>query len=763
MSKNRLLILAFSCLLSAATTLQAQTGVMDINGTEYTIDTLEYYMVGPGVMYTKVKLTRGLSMRTLYLLETDMTNPYNKIEEWQAMEEVGKNELLTDAHRKMDYEGHHPIGSVNCNFWCGGANVDVDPTLAGTEGQCLSGTARNGWLIGEPMFNWNRGYPGDDPKQSVGFVMITKEKRAKIDDMWWNGQMRIGTGSHALRDCNRTRTNPNADEIALFNEYLGTKATRATDGVEIIFTPNEWCINEDMTCTVVSVNTTGGTHLQKGQGALQGRGSGKTFMQNLKVGDTFVLNLDIYAQIDQDRPHIQQMITGNCLAMAHGQLMPRNTTEEYNAKDYPRSMFATNEEGDRFWMLISEKPGMKTAELCAVLKHCGATFAAGADGGGSAQMNLFGKIQNPTTEGTPRRLPNSLFVVSTAPESDEVGMLQFVDWKNTKLVSYAAYSPQVRAYTAEGTYLTDNYQDFTLTCEPASLGTFSADGKTFYAAPVTATGTLTAHVGNVSVSKPIEIGSGEINMKYDSLLTDNRESMLEVQSKAGELILPVNPAFLTWTVDDPTVAEVTQGVLKGLKNGQTTVTGELDGANASLDVTVEIAPAQRVAQGIVMDTVVAFSNTRTAAVKISKPMTLYGCPDSVLVIINTDAPARSLNAMFLAKNAKEPTTLQVSGTATLNTDCTYSLPLASVADLTDPGIYPMTLQSLNFSVKDPKKNKDYRFQIKDIILCYSHWAQTSGLREAVHQGQLPNGCKVMIHGKVMIIKNNKMYSLRGIE
>lgn len=759
--------LAFATLFSFRV---AANPTIDINGTQYTVDTLEHYQAGPGVMYTKFTIKNGQKLRTLYVLETDMTNPYNKIEEWQSQGQVGTFQLLTDAHKAMDAPAHHPIGSVNCNFWIGTPNIEVDPTLAGCDGQCLSGTARNGYLVGEPMANWNRGYAGDDWNQSVGFVMITKEKRAFIDDMWYDGYVHINGKTHALRDCNRTRTSNYKDEIAMYNEYIGNRNTRATTGVEIVFTPDEWSINETMLCTVVSRNNTGGTQLEPTQGVLQGLGTGQTFLSALQPGDTFSIDIDIFSRLDTIRPHITQMITGNALVMKHGVLMPRNETEDYCSREYPRSMFATNEEGDRFWMMISEKPGMPTRDLCILLKSMGATYAAGADGGGSAQMNLFGKIQNPTTESSPRKLPNSLFVVSTAPDSEDAGQLQFIKPLST-LPAHVSYTPTLRAWTAEGALISQDYRKHTLSCEPASLGTISADGLTFTSNPVTASGKLIATYGSARTETPIEIKNGEVRIILDSVILGNKDYAVEVQAIAGDLALPINPEALTWTsmnLDLCTINE--KGVLHAVSDGRTQITGELAPFADTLDVIVEMAHQPQFSisktpfakpEVLPFDTTVSFSIIRNAAAVLPLDLRLWGNPDSVLFVVNTDAPVQTLKITYKANNA-EASTISKDGLTEANADYTFAFSIRDMFAELNQGIYPIRIESARFAMKEPKKNQPYHLLLKDIILCYSDWSKLTDVENICTSSAAAASCtKLLINGQLYIVKSGHIYNALG--
>lgn len=146
-------------------------------------------------------------------------------------------------------------------------------------------------------------------------------------------------------------------------------------------------------------------------------------------------------------------------------------------KNYPRTGFGITADHQRLFMLVMQKPGMYTHEMCSILRYFGASDAMGADGGGSAQFNLGGQIINPTTEGSPRAVSNAIFLFSTAPDDDSPATLLFHDnmLDELNLPSYSSYTPHVRAYNRYDMMIADDYPDFTLSCQPASLGTISDD------------------------------------------------------------------------------------------------------------------------------------------------------------------------------------------------------------------------------------------------------------------------------------------------
>ncbi len=573
------LFFMLTCLLSVFPILAQST--VDINGTSYPIDTTAHYQTGPGVWHTRYTVKIGSNTHNCYLLEVDLTNPYNTIEEWQSSKEIGKTQRLADAYKQLDAINHRPIGGVNCNFWVVTANVNSDPQgLTGLLGQPFAGTARNGVIIGEPS-NWNAGH-GDR-----GYIMIDRDKRVWIEDMLFDGVLTTTDSlTYPIRDVNRQRVTPNPDEVALFNHYLGNKVTRSTDGIEIIFNTQEWEINGDMTCVVSSVNSTGGTLLTEGEGALQGRGSGKVFLENLKVGDVFTLHLGVVSSKDANfRPDILQMVTGNCLVMRNGVLTNRNTNEDYNNRNYPRTMLATNNEGNKFWMMVAEKPGMFTAQMCALLRHAGATYAAGMDGGGSAQMCLGGNVINPTTEGSPRAVANSIWVLSTAPDDSVVTRLEYPEDK-IRLPKYGVFAPRFRSYNQYGVLLSHSQANVKLSCDE-SVGYINEDGHFI----CLGAGLLTATCDNATKTFQVELEpTTGLDILLDSVIVmNNTDYLIEIHATAAGVTLPIFASAVKWTVEDSTLCSVSsEGILNGTANGKTYVYGELDGNRDSVFVSIEI-------------------------------------------------------------------------------------------------------------------------------------------------------------------------------
>lgn len=777
----------------------AQAATIDVNGTAYPVDTLEHYQVGPGTMYTRFNVQMGTTQHRMYLLTVDMTNPHIKVEEAHG-DHLGATKLMTKMHQDIDSAGHRPIGSVNCNFWVVASQAAQGTIWEGWLGQSFSGTAKDGMLLTEPM-DWNEGH-GDR-----GYVMVNELNQVLIRNMYFSGRLIKGTHSRKIKDVNRPSVNPSANEVCLYNRHIGTTRAIADSVEEYIFVPVEgqtWTINDTMTCVVLSKNNTGRTTLTGDQGALQCRGTGKTFMTNhIAVGDTFQIKLGVYSgatsasrnagelsSADSIAPRVMQMVTGNCLVMANGVLTHRNTNEGYNNQNYPRTMLATNNDGSRLWMLVSEKPGNYTAEMCGILKNDGATWAAGMDGGGSAQMNLFGSILNPTTEASPRAVANAFFVVSTAPDDGVVARLESKEPEVVELQAYTTFVPSLRAYNQYGNLLTE--YTYSLSVSPASLGTVSADGMTFTAGPLAGSGVLTVTSGTGSIDLPISVEAGEWQMRLDSVVVDHRPYTLEVLT-VGDNPSPVPADVLAWTSEDETIATVTDGVVTGVANGRTTLTGMLGDRQLTQVVDVQIPDAEYgswwphhfslddgylsvsastgfdpVAGCIagnpehysIMGITFTYSTVRAAFVRFETDELTWGLADSLIFMVESTCPIKTVEIHGHANNATDNAVVKVDGPSANEQMRIAVSPAQLKANLADRATYPFHLTGMRFLIDTKATAGEQTIRVAMPYLHYEDWQVGAGFEENALNVRAE---KIMRDGQVLILRNGHIYNALGQE
>lgn len=784
------------CALALSARVFAQHGVINIQTdmdstaiVQYAIDTLESYQVGPGILYTRFNITNTANTRHCYIYEVDLKNPYNAIEESHSTT-IGVTERMVETHARLDSAGHRSIGSVNCNFWY----VSNGENLLGVG---ATGQVRNG-KVGASITGWNVAY--NDVRQSVGYLMIDDRKRAFVDQYSWNSTVTIGENSYPISESNRNRNNPADNELVLFNSDLGTKTTltkadidknlgKEVDLLEVVVKMQaEWSVNQDLAATVVSTNTEGGTKIADGYAVLRGRGTGKDFLQNLKEGDALTIHIGIYNSLTNETPNIMQLTAGNCLVMKEGRLTPRNWNEVYNNQNYPRTGFATNATHDKVWLMVMEKPGMFTYEMCSILRHFGATEAGGADGGGSAQFNLGGKILNPTTEGSPRAVSNAIFLFSTAPDDDVITEMRSTS-TFMHLPKYAMLRPTFLGYNQYGMLIDKDLPDVQLSCDE-NTGYITDDGYFV----CLGSGVLMAKYGQAEL--PIQVvlaDDAEVSLQLDSVMISNKKGyIIEINGVADEKVFRVLPSALDWEVEDENVCIVTEdGELVGLENGRTVITGTLGERKLSMVVRVEVinddpyqwedlvgvdkrwtikptSKSWKTAFGVneegLSELYIDFnSGGRQPSIKLTADSLLYSTPE--LLELRFTPQGNIIEQVSIALKANNSKTNKIFAAQELVSDVNNSI-IVDIHKLFesngDMAIYPVQLKFITLALNVNATKQEYRIPFDGIYLYYDT-APSTGIANVQTEKTATKVHKVIIDGQLLIINNGHIYNLLGHE
>ena len=796
------LILILSIIMSA--NLLAQHGTINIQANldstkilQYEIDTLESYQVGPGIIYTRFDITNSGTKRHCYIYEVDLTNPYNTVEESHHTT-IGYTERMADAHLRLDAPNHRSIGSVNCNFWI--VSTQDEGKYNNLTGVACTGQVSNG-KIGANITNWNIGHGDADPvfgrSQDIGYLMIDGQKKAHIDQFSWDAHLAIHGQSMPISETNRNRNNPSDNEVVLFNSDMGTKATLTKAEIDarlgtnlpmielVVKLDQEWAINQHLFAEVVSINTTGGTKIEDGYAVLRGRGTGKTFLETAQVGDKVQFIIGMYESSTGARPDIQQLSAGNCYVMREGRLTNRNWNEDYNNKNYPRTGFGVSRDHNTLWMMVMEKPGMYTHEMASILRHFGAWEAAGADGGGSAQFNLGGQIINPTTEGVPRAVGNSIVLFSTAPDDSIVTEMRTTSTL-IRLPKYAAIKPDFLGYNQYGLLVDKQLPNVQLSCAPET-GYITEDGYFV----CLGNGILTASYGEASL--PIEIvlvDAAAPKLRLDSvLISTGLDYPIEINGELDNKQFDMLPSAFTWTVDDPAICQVENGILKGLQNGRTTIHGSIGDITLHLIVKVE-APQHT---PYLWEDMIDIDNRWELKTANSKWNTTFhanthGMAELYLNYTGGRAPHITLKADTLLYSTPYAMELRFTPQDSLiekitfqyqrngdNTLYTYNYvdfvpnelnhihidfnELFGVAD--DHAIYPITLKTIKITPETKATQQEYRMPIEGIYLHYKGLPTQGTHVDNLLQTETAD--KLLHNGQLIIIKNNKTYNILGHE
>lgn len=756
MKKSLLLLLASSVMMPSG------AEQIELNGSQHEVDELISMSIGPGITYKRLRSdTYPLNINMLIM---DVTNPYNRLETTTANESAQGTELLVNAAARQTTAEKRVLAGANSNFWCVATQEPYSPTLVGC---CYGGHARNGEMITETNMHadqWNHGWT------HTGVIGIDVDKMLHVGHLYYRGYIKHDKiGSPEIYQVNKV---VRSGEIGMYNSFYGKNKTfrpvdqyTASSGkpawnivngdcTEVLLTFAEgqkWKISEPMTFVVSEVRLNAGTGtLGNNDVALVGRGDKQALLANLSVGDVVTLETNYY---ENDQPvKLENFVAGNATVMLGGELTEFNYTETYNSQVYSRTGYGMSADGKTLYVVVIDKSsdktygtsaGCPTRVMCELARHYGCSNMVNCDAGGSAEMYYNGEIINTTTDGVPRAVSNGMFLYSVAPKDDQVARLEFYD-VTLLAPSYSTYSPRIIAYNQYGDVLDYDFRDYTLSCDE---GLGSCEGNVFIAGSTPMTAPLTATYNGVSVSKDITVKNSEISLRIKPLVIDHvRSYKMEVTATVGANVYSYDPSRLDWTVEDESVAVINaDGILTGLKSGETTIKVNVGECSDETTLRVEIPWAQLIpvtdnsgwtfkqsgVKNAVMDEsgkvdfTVAVSRL-APSVELVKPVELYSLPESLWLSFESD-----LKVDMVQADVRTPQTTRANYSAATNDGNGFEpgqsyrveFPLSAYGDLSDLINFPLKLNSVKFTFpRDNSLNGKHYVKLNALETSYKNFS-----------------------------------------
>lgn len=738
-----------------------------LEGKTYSADVMIDREIGPGIRHTRYRLPSY--PLNINLLRVDLNNPYNRIETTVANESAKGTERLVDAAKRQSTASHRPVAAANANFWV----VASQPENKTYSGTTRNASIRNGIIVTESNQNHDQ---WDGGTMRTGVMAISYDKTAYMD--YCTSTINITSDKTGTLEVNQCNKGVRSDELCMYNSYYGNNRDfmpikvvggqydfdDANDATEVLLDLAEgqgWDSGRDITLTVAEVRTDAGHGRLDGHDlGLVGRGANKDKIAALAPGDKVVLRYSWTYNPGSDAevtPLVEQAVGGNALVLRNGELTAHNTNETYNSQVYSRTGYGVSQDGKTLYIIVIDKStdpvyglskGCSTTVMCEFAKAMGCWNMGNFDAGGSAQMFINGRIENKTTEGSARAVANGFMVYSIAPEdADDYNTVTRLEFDELKMQApvYGTFSPKVIAYNRYGAVIDYDYKDFTLSCDP-SLGT--CEGNVFTAAGTPSTSMLRATSGDATTEREMSVLEAQLSLRVKPVLIDAaREYPVEVQATIGETTYSYNPASITWSVEDPTIADIDiNGVLHGIKEGKTVYTGSIGDFSDNTEVTVEIAPTAEIEYGdwsqwtvkgttgitkpaITADGKVTFTygSPRDPYVTVTKESTLYSIPDAVYIEFTPSTDIRKISADFRAAfNSKANlVNIELENEAVFEAGKTHKveLPLSMLGDPADIALYPVMLKYLRFhtAVSADYKGEQY-IQLGRLYATYSNTA-----------------------------------------
>ena len=705
-----------------------------IEGVTYSVDTLLYRkQAGPGVFHSTYRLPAY--PLDFQVMEIDLTNPYNEIETVKALDRAVATERPTNMAIRKDAPEHRIVGGTNGDFYFYQDPVEI-------------GIPRSGqFLDGEIIAN---------PTGRASFV-LGMNKKPYIDRLNFRATLINGASNIRIHTINMLRLEwePNATNfLTLYTDKYGTSTSAIQGGTKVVIRPKTgdrfaFTSNDTVECIVEQVfANTGSTPIPAGKAVLHGRDGASTFLQGLAVGSEIKISTSTLLRTTPNAlSEFKESVGGSdCIVLKNG--TPTNEAKTAASGLNPRTGMGFSQDSTKVYMVVVDgrstfSAGLDLLPFGELFKGIGAWNAVNLDGGGSSVMFVNSEVKNRPSDGSVRSVGNGVLVVSTAPEDDQITMIKPLHDK-ISLPRYGSYNPTILGYNQYGVLIDKDLKDVVLSVDP-SVGEIRGDSLFF--ASGTENGLLTANYNGATATINVnQIADAPIKIRLDSVLLDNETPYpIEVHAYANGEAMELLPSALNWTVENPSVVEVTEGVVKGLSNGSSLVIGTLGDFKDTLKVNIEISPEPTLLAKSFADgwTITASSNLtnvshvptengvtttytyaagRNTNISYNQNFAFYSLPDTFKIVFNPGNTNLSKLVMRLKENNGGITVINKEFTGfTLNSDNVLSLPLDQLMDNPeDRGAYPLWFNFMQF-VLNPTgmvAGQEYTIDIKQFDLIY---------------------------------------------
>lgn len=751
----------FTIAACAICTHAQTTEIIQIDGAQQEFVKLAERSIGPGTVYTRYRMP-GFPLN-INLVRVDLTNPHIRIETSIPNDRSAGTELLVNAAKRYDAPQHHAICAQNSNFWI----VSTQPQWAAYNASTHNVSMRNGMLSIDsksfPHWWWWT-------TERSGIVSITDNNELFID--LCRTEMTFRSDKLGTRNFDSCNKGFKTGQTAIYTPYFGAdrQFLPLIDDTPEQIAQNDihYDVNEGGKCTEVLLDIADGETWSGGRDikfivaqvrSSNGRGTlGDHSLAIVSYGDDLaaltagdIVTLNYTWVFDPDgaatRPTVTQAVGGNMMVMRNGVITEQDKWDSYNTMVYSRSAYGSSADNKTLYMVTIDKStdpvygasaGCTTDQMCQILRHLGCSNLINVDAGGSAELMVEGHIINTTTEGTPRAVGNGWMVFNTAPDDEtEVATIAFYD-VTLQVAAGALYSPRVIAYNRYGTVISDNYTDYTLTCD-ATVG--NGNGNALQATGNAASGTVTATLSNgFSITKDITVIEATPAMRVKTIVVDETHPYtLEVEASVDGKTFSYNPTIQKWEVADQTIARVdADGVLHAVSNGVTTLTGTFGNTSETVTVLSQTATDKTMpldneafegwtAKGntglskftLATDGTVSYtygSPRSVATITVAKAITVFGMPERIHVYFESDIPLTHTEIdLRKAGDRRGSITSKPEGGYEAGKEHCATFEVSALGNVNDRILYPLSFAGIKFHAEVKSEFKgEHTLKIKRI-------------------------------------------------
>ncbi len=723
----------------------------DIQGTTFSVDTIEHYYVGPGLIHSHLSFNSGSRVFQAYILKLD--TKAEGAERMLPRVEIGNDqaplaERISESGKRHTNDQYQYLAGINGDFFIVSAFAGQHPLGNSILGYPNMTCAIGGKLAAPDMI---------DITSRENALIMDFNGGAWIDatDMSYNVLSADGKTVVGATACNYPRVGA---QMMIYNSYMGATTGTDASGRELVLRPavsgQRWAINTPMDFVVDGAWRSGGSTAIPADGIVLSCGDGyvNDFIDNLKDGDAVKIEIGMsLPAFGGLRPDVRDVCGGdvrilNCNNVTTSAIRWINTP----SAQYGRSLCGYSQ--DRRYIVlcavdagVPNSSGVSYYEAADLMRYLGCYDALDLDGGGSTTMwSAHAGILNVLRDGSERAVGNGIFMRLEAPKDEKIAKIRFAD-PYAKLPLYALYRPVIYGYNQYGQLIDTDVKGVTLSVDEA-MGTIKDDGTALF---VTGSGmhALRASLPGVDdATIAVSVDPNALAMpEVSDILTDNHSRWgIKLHALVAGRYVSVDPAAYVWTTDAPEVATVdVNGVISGLRNGTTVATGTNAAGRVSVNITVECCPAKdtpldpdgtinvetwKVTRTSISNSVkitptndvngmdISFkpSSTRGPRLALAKELILFSQPDAIEIVVKPETYA--LKNFSVSLNAKGQTTSRKDfGTIEAGKETTLRIDMKDVINVEDMSSYPIRVTSLSL---EPSKSAQQSVRIESMKVIY---------------------------------------------
>lgn len=492
---------------------------------------------------------------TFNVLRVNLADPAITVEVEPGRDRLYAGETVPEAARRESRPGHSVLGAVNADFW------SMSPQPYTPIGMLVA----NGMICRAPG------------KRSV--FGVTRDEKVFFDPVTLTATVRAGKRSLQVERFNDLKA---TESPVLFTPPVGQEVSAgAMPRLVLELEGNEFLPNQPTAARVVR-RAEQSEAIPMGERTVVLAAPEKDLKNlALKPGDRVTLDARV--------PEVDGVITFCCGAspriVRDGKISVEDRTEglaaSFATTRHPRTAVGVSADGRTLFLVTVDgrQPtvsiGQALKDLAAYMISLGCSDAVNLDGGGSTTMVVRGDVVNsPSDAGGPRRVVNSILVVSSRPTGPLAQLV--IEPGTDPLVVPAGSSVELAVNGYDADYNPVTVDSGTLEWSADRVGQIQPAERpgawVLHTLRQGASGLVRVQSGSVSAERQVEVVPAEtVTVSPDVLLLSSGETIaLRIEATGDGQSIPLQPSMIRLSASDRALS-ASAGLVTGMAVGQGTL------------------------------------------------------------------------------------------------------------------------------------------------------------------------------------------------